>query len=250
MAKFTPRLEWLSSLSAEDVCPLWGDLPDILFWIKDAQLRIQKLNSAFAERVQLPETDILGKTDADLYFPELAKVFMKDDLEVIRTGRSIHRKFELLANRCGGVEWRCTIKIPLRDKQGKIVGTTGISQPASTGKGDLPPDYAIFNRMVTFAQSRLGDGMDVPKLAQHVGISQATLQRRFQSHFGISPGEFLSQLRISITCQRLRESSLNITQIALESGYESPAAFSRAFRRQMGQSPREFKKSLQKRQNP
>jgi AraC-like DNA-binding protein len=233
--------EELRSTSVIDVLPLFNQLSEVLFWVKDRQLRICMLNAAFAERVNLAPSEILGKTDADLYFPELARVFMEDDRTVMQEGQALVCKYELLANRFGGVEWRSTTKIPIRDVQGRVVGTTGLSQPVTMADADLPPTYREFDQLVAFAREHLSEGIDIAALARQSHISVATLQRRFRSLFGISPGEFLSQLRISRACRQLRSSSLNITQIALECGYESAAAFSRAFRRQMGTTPRAFR---------
>jgi PAS domain S-box-containing protein len=226
---------------AQGLIDLFRDIPDVLFWIKDADLRIVAINPAFAERVNLSETEILGKTDADLYFPELARVFMADDRAVIATGDPIHRKFELLANRFGGVEWRSTTKLPLRDRSGAVAGTTGISRPINTRGDPLPAPYAAFANIVAYAREKLADGVEVPEIARHAGMSVATLSRRFREHMRLSPGEFLAQLRISRACKLLKDTPLNVTEVAIGCGYDSPSAFSRAFRRQMNMSPTAYR---------
>ncbi|WP_269539007.1 AraC family transcriptional regulator [Cerasicoccus fimbriatus] len=222
------------------VISLFEDVQDILFWIKDRDLRIVRLNQAFADRVKLPQADIIGKTDAELYFPELARVFMADDQQVMQTGQAIRRKVELLTNRWGGVEWRSTTKLPIFDNHGMVTATTGISRPLTDATEKLPPEYRAFSRLVDYCRANLTDSIDVEQIARHAGMSLATLTRRFRRHLGISPGEFLSQLRLSRACQLLSDSPLNITEIALECGYDSPAAFSRAFRRQMNMAPRDY----------
>lgn len=222
---------------------LFESLPETLFWIKDRRLRIIALNQAFAERVNLPREQILGKTDADLYFPELARVFMADDRKVLEKGQAIYRKFELLANRFGGVEWRVTTKLPLLDDKGRVMGTTGISRPL-TARGDpLPAPYAAFSRIVEFAREQLAEGVDVEQIAAHAGMSVATLARRFREHMGLSPGEFLAQLRVSRACKLLKQTPLNVNEVAMDCGYESASAFSRAFRRQMKMTPSAFRKA-------
>jgi AraC-like DNA-binding protein len=244
MANSGRRLKVPAASLADGLLELFKDLDDTLFWIKDTRLRIISINRAFAERVNLPEAEILGKTDADLYFPELARAFMADDQLVLSTGQPIHRKFELLANRFGGVEWRITTKLPLTDKAGTVVGTTGISRPLRSGYDPLPGPYAAFARIVEFAREHLEEGIDVPGIARHAGMSVATLARRFRLHMRISPGEFLAQLRISRACKLLVDSPLNINEIAISCGYDSPSAFSRAFRRQMKTSPTGYRKSV------
>jgi AraC-like DNA-binding protein len=226
---------------AEGLIDLFKGLPDVLFWIKDADLRIVALNPAFAERVNRAESEILGRTDADLYFPELARVFMADDRKVIETGKPIRGKFELLANRFGGVEWRSTTKLPLSNRTGTVVGTTGISRPINTRGDPLPAPYAAFANIVEYAREKLADGVEVPEIARHAGMSVATLARRFREHMRLSPGEFLAQLRISRACKLLKDSPLNVTEIAINCGYDSPSAFSRAFRRQMNMSPTAYR---------
>ncbi|MGC9451627.1 MAG: helix-turn-helix domain-containing protein [Oceanipulchritudo sp.] len=242
MASSSKCLSIPPSCLTDGLIQLFKDLQDTLFWIKDPDLHIVAINPAFAERVNLPEADILGKTDADLYFPELARVFMADDRQVIETAQPIHRKFELLANRFGGVEWRSTTKLPLVDRSGKVVGTTGISRPLRTGADPLPAPYAAFAHIVEYAREHLGEGVDVPQIARHAGMSVATLTRRFRSHMRLSPGEFLAQLRISRACKLLADSPLNVLEIAIDCGYESPSAFSRAFRRQMKMSPSAYRR--------
>jgi len=232
------------AISVNDLAPslldLFEDFPRTLFWVKDRSLRIVRINRAFAERVNFGPDEIIGKTDADLYFPELARVFMADDRQVLRTGKGIHRKFELLANRYGGLEWRSTTKLPLR-RGDRIIGTTGISRPLDLGKDALPASYQALSRIVEHARDQLAGGIDVPAVARHAGMSVATLNRRFREHMRLSPGEFLAQLRISRACRLLRESPLNVMEIALDCGYESPSAFSRAFRRQMKMSPSAYR---------
>jgi len=225
----------------ESFAALFEDIQDVLFWMKDCQLRILRLNQAFADRVKLSKTEIIGKTDAELYLPEMARVFMEDDRQVLKTGQPIRRKVELLTNRWGGVEWRSTTKQPVFDHTGHIVATTGISRPLAESADHLPPEYQALSRTIEACRRRLPEGVDAQSMADHAGMSLSTLTRRFREHLRLSPGEFLAQLRLSRACQLLEDSPLNVTEIALECGYESPAAFSRAFRRQMGRSPREYR---------
>lgn len=236
---------YTTSLSSASNCliQLFDLLPETLFWIKDRNLRIVALNQTFAEQVSLPKEQILGKTDADLYFPELARVFMADDRKVLEQGQGIYRKFELLANRFGGVEWRVTTKLPLLDDHGQVIGTTGISRPLNAHGDPLPAPYASFSRIVEYARQHLVGGVDVAQIAAHAGMSVATLARRFREHMRISPGEFLAQLRVSRACKLLKETPLNVDEVAVDCGYESASAFSRAFRRQMKMTPSAFRKA-------
>lgn len=230
-------------LPVATVVSLFNELGDVLYWVKDKTHRITALNRAFAERVKLAPEVIIGKTDEELYYPELAAVFMADDQYVLETGQTIRRKIELLTTRHGGIEWRSTTKLPLRNAQGEVVGTTGVSRPLPESVEALPGPYRAIGKIVEFARSHLSEHVSVGDIARESGMSVATLERRFKEHFQLNPSSFLSQLRVSRACELLRDSPLNITEIAVECGYESPAAFSRAFRREMRQSPSIFRAS-------
>lgn len=231
----------MQQLPVTTIVTLFNQLGDVLFWVKDKEHRITALNRAFAERVNIAHDAIIGKTDEELYYPELATVFMADDRYVLKTGKMIRRKIELLTSRHGGIEWRSTTKLPLRDPQGRVVGTTGISRPLPDSVDALPAPYRAFGRIVDYARNHLSERVSVSDIARESGMSVATLERRFKEHFQLSPSSFLSQLKVSYACELLRDTPLNITEIALECGYESPAAFSRAFRRETRQSPSLFR---------
>lgn len=231
----------LQQLPVETVVTLFNQLGDVLYWVKDDLHRITALNRAFAERVKLEPDAIIGKTDEELYYPELAAVFMADDRYVLETGQTIRRKVELLTSRHGGIEWRSTTKLPLCNSHGEVIGTTGISRPLPDSVDALPGPYRAIGKIVEFARDHLSESVSVGDIARESGMSVATLERRFKQHFQISPSGFLSQLKISRACELLRDTPLNMAEIALECGYESPAAFSRAFRREIKQSPSVFR---------
>ena len=132
------RAQHLDASSIASILALFDELDDVLFWIKDASHRITALNKAFAERVKLAPADILGKTDLELYYEELAQVFIGDDQRVLESGEPIRYRVELLTSRYGGVEWRTTTKLPVVDLQGCVIGTAGISKPLPNSAEALP----------------------------------------------------------------------------------------------------------------
>ena len=74
----------------------------------------------------------------------------------------------------------------------------------------------------------------VEELARHVGASRSTLSARFGDLLGIGPMGYLTRWRIRIATNLLEREDLTISDISLRVGYESEAAFSRAFKREMG----------------
>ncbi|MGF1531088.1 MAG: helix-turn-helix domain-containing protein [Puniceicoccaceae bacterium] len=239
-----PQFDLPSDGLVHALVQLVADLPETLFWVKNRRLELVAINQTFARRVKLPPEQVLGRTDAELYFSELARVFAADDLRVLETGEAIRGKYELLASPLGGLEWRLTSKFPVwHPASGEIIATTGISLPLDPFHRPLPSPYQTLGRLIETARHRLSEGLQVPQLASLAGMSIATLNRRFRQHFHISAGHFLQRLRLSKATQLLQVSPLNVSEVAIECGYESPAAFTRAFKRETGVSPSAYRKT-------
>jgi AraC-like DNA-binding protein len=73
-------------------------------------------------------------------------------------------------------------------------------------------------------------------------MSRSVFAERFASLVGQPPMTYLTMWRMHIAAQRLREGRGSVAQIAFAVGYESEAAFSRAFKRQFGESPGGWRK--------
>jgi AraC-like DNA-binding protein len=74
-------------------------------------------------------------------------------------------------------------------------------------------------------------------LALEVGMSRSAFADRFTSLVGEPPMHYLTLWRMHLAAQRLRDGRGSVAQVAIAVGYESEAAFSRAFKRQFGTSP-------------
>jgi AraC-like DNA-binding protein len=84
---------------------------------------------------------------------------------------------------------------------------------------------------------------NVDTLAEDVGISRAQLHRKMKELTGISSGKFLRNLRMEQAARLLRESKVNVSQVAYNVGYSDLAHFSTAFKSYFGQSPSEYAES-------
>ena len=78
------------------------------------------------------------------------------------------------------------------------------------------------------------------ELAGRVGMSRSTFAQRFKETVGDSPMEYLTRWRMLLAGDRLENSKDPVSAIALSLGYESESAFSTAFKRVMGCSPRQY----------
>ena len=82
-------------------------------------------------------------------------------------------------------------------------------------------------------------------LAAKVGVSRAALARRFNEVVGEPPMAFLTQWRLALAADLLREPGETVGTVADRVGYSSPYAFSSAFKRVRGVSPQEHRDSMQ-----
>jgi AraC-like DNA-binding protein len=78
-------------------------------------------------------------------------------------------------------------------------------------------------------------------LAKETGMSRSSLAERFTAFVGTPPMQYLQKWRLQTAASRLQEPGSNIAAIAAEIGYESEAAFSRAFKKTVGIPPAEWR---------
>jgi AraC-like DNA-binding protein len=83
----------------------------------------------------------------------------------------------------------------------------------------------------------------VDDLAREVGLSRSALHERFVQYLGQAPMQYLASWRIQLGTRLLRESSRVVADIALEVGYDSEAAFARAFKRMVGMPPAAWRRA-------
>jgi AraC-like DNA-binding protein len=79
-------------------------------------------------------------------------------------------------------------------------------------------------------------------LAREVGLSRSALAERFTRIMGEPPIRYLARQRLQLAAQRLRTSAESIPRVAFSVGYESEAAFNRAFKREFGVPPAAWRK--------
>jgi AraC-like DNA-binding protein len=83
----------------------------------------------------------------------------------------------------------------------------------------------------------------VEALARHVGMSRSAFAERFADLLGIPPMQYLAQWRLQLAAQQLRNTDRPLAAIAEDVGYESEAAFNRAFKREFGAPPATWRRT-------
>jgi len=92
-------------------------------------------------------------------------------------------------------------------------------------------------KALALLHTRLAQNWTAEDLAHEVNLSRSAFADRFTNLLGQPPMHYLTSWRMQVAAQKLREGRLSIGQIAFDTGYESEAAFTRAFKREIGVPP-------------
>jgi AraC family transcriptional regulator len=112
---------------------------------------------------------------------------------------------------------------------------------APHGESGLPRWLA---RARAALQERYRDPPGLAALAEEVNIHPVHLARVFRRRFGCTVGEYVRRLRIEFTCRELARPGRSLVEIALAAGFCDQSQFCRAFKRQLGTTPAQFRRQL------
>ncbi len=116
----------------------------------------------------------------------------------------------------------------------------------------LPPDQQgwlaglrdrFVGKALALIHSKPAQAWTVDELAARVGLSRSALAERFGALLGCPPMQYLARWRLQLASDLLRSTRQPISAIAAEVGYDSEAAFSRAFKRELGAAPAAWRRA-------
>jgi AraC-like DNA-binding protein len=117
---------------------------------------------------------------------------------------------------------------------------------------ELPPDQTgwlagmrdpAVGRALSLMHQRPGEAWTLERLGDEAALSRSTLHERFVHFIGQPPMQYLTHWRMQLAAGWLRDTEAKVFDIALEVGYENEAAFSRAFRRAVGEAPASWRRA-------
>ena len=111
---------------------------------------------------------------------------------------------------------------------------------SSSIEGEMPIGRTL-ERSLGYIHSAYNTNLRIPDLARIENLSNSRYIVIFNELMGMSPSEYIISLRVRIACDYLCNTDMSIKQIGALVGYDDPQLFSRTFKRQMGQSPREYR---------
>lgn len=102
-------------------------------WLKDRTGRYLAVNEAFGARVGAAPRDLAGKTDCDIYPPELAAKYQSDSREVMATGLRAYFE-ECVPGPGGSIRFLEKVETPIFNDKGAVIGTIGIAHDVTASK--------------------------------------------------------------------------------------------------------------------
>ena len=99
----------------------------------------------------------------------------------------------------------------------------------------------IVGKSLGLLHRRVAHPWTIASLADEVGISRSALVQRFTRYLSEPPMAYLTRWRLQLAARSLEKTSRGVAEIASDVGYESEAAFNRAFKREFGRPPGQYR---------
>ena len=222
---------------ALELAAVFEGIQRVMFSLKDTQGKYIIVNEAFAERASGRSiAEVIGKTAADLFAPELAISYAAQDALVLISGRPVRRQLELITRRDGSLGWFITNKSLLRDSTGTPVAIVAVSVDEET-----PADRAGMKGLeiaLASAHERFREQITASDLAVAAGMSTPMLERRMRRLIGLAPSRLIVRVRVEEAIHRIVQSNRALADISAECGFTDQAAMSRQIKQFLGVSPR------------
>jgi len=100
------------------------------------------------------------------------------------------------------------------------------------------------NKIIEYLKPRLHEKISVQDLARCVHLSPSHFHALFRQETNLSPHQFVINQRLFEAQRLLEESSLTLTEVALQTGFSSQSALNHAFKQKFNLTPGKFKRSL------
>ena len=216
-------------------------LPDVAFYIKDTKQRIVALNRRNCEICNIrDEFDAVGYRSDELFPNVQAAAYMSADRAVIRTGEPIVNVLSPYpADRSASFTYKSVF--PVVDGQGRIIGTTCLYRLVPNPE-KVPSWHGLMKQITGYINEHYAESITVEHLAKISGTSVSKFTRAFVRTFDISPGKYISNIRLTAARQLLEHSDKPLVDIAQETGYYDLSHFTRAFRGEFGKTPGRYRR--------
>ena len=215
--------------------------PLLCFYMKDDKGRIMALNRRNCDVCNIKdEWDAIGLRSDQIFPAPYAEDYMALDKEVLSTGKPVlQRVTEYPADR--SMNFMISDVYPLYDDAGRIIGTARAYRLTSDTRTD-PGRYGHMRTVSRYIAEHYAEPLGLTRLAELAGMSISRFKRIFTATFNMSPGRYISTIRLNAARQLLETSDLLVADIATACGFYDQSHFTRAFLRERGVTPGAYRR--------
>ena len=218
-------------------------LPGVSIFAKNVDGVLMRGNASFLARFGFQdESELIGKTDYDLFPATMADNYRKDDHEVMDSAQPKLNIIETFFNRQGLPDWYLAHKLPVLSRTNEVIGVMGMikSHKAKSGH-EGGHAYERLAPAIEYIQKNFRNRINIQELANLTNLSLRQFGRSFKDYYGTTPQKFLIKTRIQAACEALRYKDVDLASLAVELGFYDQSSFTLHFRRNMGITPRRFR---------
>jgi PAS domain S-box-containing protein len=221
---------------------LFDTLPEIYFFVKDAEGRFMMVNQPLLGVLGLKnESQIIGKNDDDFFTPDLAERYRREDREVMAGGKLVPHRVWIVPNPQGIIRWFVSSKTPLFDRAGNTIGIAGAMRDYERAGAALSP-YRRFSESMRHVSQNYRKKISTDKLAAMAHLSVSQFNRQFRKLFGITPAQYVIQVRVNAASQALTHSDDDLASIATSCGFYDASHFVKQFQKMMDMTPAQYRR--------
>lgn len=112
------------------------------------------------------------------------------------------------------------------------------------GVGETMNTDAFIHDLLDWIDNNLESRLDINTVSRRAGYSKWHLQRIFKEHTGYPLAEYIRAQKLQKSVERLTHSDEPILNVAIALGFDSQQSFNRSFKRQFGQAPGAWRRSI------
>ena len=205
-------------MNAAALKQMLNDLPDVAVYIKDMGGHIMAPNRRTCDISNMrDDLDAFGRRSDDIFPLALARSYIAHDNVVFKTGRAlVNYSDEYAADWSNAVNRRSVF--PLFDAAGKMVGIVGVYYRNTIVHG-APDWHGMLKPITEYVEAHYAENIATEQLAEMVSMSHTNFRRRFTSTFGISPGRYITIIRINAARHLLETTDKLVADIAMETDF-------------------------------
>lgn len=212
---------------------LVDSVPQLMGSLKAPDGRYAYVNPGFCHRVGRDQARIVGATAHELFAPELADSYTRQDASVLATGRPLTAHLELIVRADRTLGWYVTCKSAI-EHAGQRLGVAALSIDLNS---QVQSAHAGLAKALASVRADVGHPWRVAELAEIAHLSSVQLERQCKKTLGLSPRSLIQRLRIEQAARMIVSTDEPLSSIAVACGFYDQSSFNRQFRSVLGITP-------------